>query len=51
MIGGTLLAKCGKLGLVVVQCGCVAHCIFEFVADFVIVSFICFALNKPVASV
>jgi len=58
MTGRSLLAKGGKLGLVLVQCGCIAHCFFEFVADFVVVSFpviyiihqICTFENSAIAS-
>ena len=38
---GSLFAKCGRWGIVVVQYGCVAHCVFEFITEFVVVSFIC----------
>lgn len=33
-----ILSKAFGIGITVVQCGCIAHCTFEHVADFVVVS-------------
>jgi len=39
---GNLFAKCGRWGLVVVQYGCIAHCVFEFITEFVVVGYVIF---------